>query len=629
MKKFTVISILITWAGAALLWADSEDFALDEETKIRQNLILVAMGKEKADLVLAHVTMLEVHTLTWKVNWDIVIKGKRIAWTGPSGMWTGEAKKIVDSEGLHAVPGFGESHKHIESSHLTPEFEAALVIPFGNTWTVEGSHEFSNVSGEHNVEFWLTPREHGSPLKIFPELGSATPPTPYETGGGYYGYREVMDNMNRHPWVVGLGEVMDWPRVWNTELEGSQRIWEVMQAARDADGVIEGHGSGLLELGDINAFAAAGLQSEHEVRFAEEAWNKVNRGIFLQLRYHALPQVIPYFKEKGIKDWSHLSITTDDRNAAESLDIGTTDHNLRLAIKNGAPLEAAYAMVSLYPARHAGVDHLVGSLSPGRFADVVLIGKPESVDIKQVYADGILAAENGKYLLEPPKIEWPDWARNTIRIPRKLTAEDFTIPAPSGKKIVKAAVLKPFHFEEDFLTETLPVKNGLVMANAEKEIIKLALVDRYTGQGKIAKMFWKTVGPKTPRSAVACSVAHDLHNLWVIGNDDAAMALAVNDLAAMGGGWSLVREGAVVARVRFEIGGLMSARPPREVAGELNGLYAAADEMEWFGEPGLPRRMIFAFLTCTPWKWCLVAPFDGAPEGLVKVTTGETHPVVW
>ncbi len=629
MKKCTILSLFIIGAGTAFLWADGGDFTFDEETRIRQNLMRVAMGQDKADLILAHVTMLDVHTLTWQKNWDIVIKGKRIAWTGPSGQWTGEVIKMVDTEGLYAAPGFGESHKHIESSHLTPEFEAALVIPFGNTWTVEGSHEFSNVSGEHNVEFWLMPREHGSPLKIFPELGSATPPTPYETGGGYYGYTEVRENMARHPWVIGLGEVMDWPRVWNTELDGSGRIWEVIQAARDAGGVIEGHGAGLIELGDINAFAAAGLESDHEVGFAEEAWNKLNRGIFLQLRYHALPQIIPYFKKKGIKDWSHLSITTDDRNAAEALEIGTTDHNLRVAIKSGAPVEAAYAMASLYPARHAGIDHLVGSLAPGRFADVVLLENPETVDIKQVYADGMLAAENGKYLLDPPIIDWPQWARETINLPRQLRAEDFHIPAPEGRKTVQAAVLKPFHFEENFLTETLPVENGLVLPEAEKEITKLALIDRYTGQGKIGKMFWRTVGPKTPRSALACSVSHDLHNLWVIGNDDDAMALAVNELAAMGGGWVLVREGVITARVRFEIGGLMSARPPHEVAAELNNLYAAADEMEWIGEPGLPRRMIFVFLTCTPWKWCLVAPFEGAPEGLINVVTGATHPVVW
>ena len=607
----------------------SDRFAFSDEIVARQQLMRVALGIDEADLIISGVELLNVHTLTWNTDWDIVIKDERIAWTGPSGEWKGRSNETVDAGGYFAVPGFGESHKHIESSHITPEYEASLVIPFGNTWTVEGSHEFSNVSGEHNIEFWLTPRQHGSPLKIFPELGSATPPTPYETGGGYYGYTEVRENIAKDPMVVGLGEVMDWPRVWNTELPGSERIWQVIQATIDAGGVVEGHGSGLVELHDINAFAAAGLESDHEVRLAEEAWRKVNRGIFLQLRHDSLPLVIPHLIAKGIVDWSHLSITTDDRNAAASLELGTTNHNLKVAIQAGVPLEAAYTMVTLYPAKHAGVDHLVGSLTPGKFADVVLLRDLHSVDIAKVYADGKLAAEDGRYLLEVPRIDWPDWARNTIRIDRKLNASDFVIAAPSDRSKASAAVLKPFHFEEDFLVESLPIRDGRVHPDTEKGITKLALIDRYSGSAGISKMFWKSVGPKTPRSALTCSVAHDLHNVWVIGNDDQAMANAVNKLVEMGGGWVLVRDRQVAATVRFEIGGLMSARPPQEVADELNNLFAVADTMEWIGQPGLPKRMIFAFLTCTPWKWVIVAPSAHAPQGLVKVTTGETHPVVW
>jgi adenine deaminase len=144
---------------------------------------------------------------------DIVVKGKRIAWVGPTGQWKGECGNIVDAKGLYAVPGFGESHKHIESSLLSPEWEAALVIPMGNTWTSEGSHEFSNVSGPHNVEFWLTPEKHGSPLKIFPALGSATPPSAFEVGGGNYAYHEIDENMKASLEVQGLDEVMDWPAV--------------------------------------------------------------------------------------------------------------------------------------------------------------------------------------------------------------------------------------------------------------------------------------------------------------------------------------------------------------------------------------------------------------------------------
>ena len=201
MKKPTVfLSLLplilrLATHGARAGEGTAGEFVFSEEIVTRQQLMRVAMGHHPADLAIKGATVLNVHTGTWQEDWTIAIKGERIAWVGPTAEWHGEAAETTDATGYYAVPGFGESHKHIESSHVTPEYEAALVIPFGNTWTVEGSHEFSNVSGEHNIEFWLTPRKHGSPLKIFPELGSATPPTPYETGGGYYGYDEVRAHM--------------------------------------------------------------------------------------------------------------------------------------------------------------------------------------------------------------------------------------------------------------------------------------------------------------------------------------------------------------------------------------------------------------------------------------------------
>lgn len=142
-------------------------------------------------------------------------------------------------------------------------------------------------------------------------------------------------------------------------------------------------------------------------------------------------------------------------------------------------------------------------------------------------------------------------------------------------------------------------------------------------------MFWKNVGPKTPDSALACSVAHDHHNLWVLGSSDAAMALAINELADMQGGWVLVNNGAITARVSFEIGGLMTARPAEILAAELKELWSQGDKIEWHGTQGFPRLMIFATLTCTPWHWVLVVPQPDFPNGFVNVTTGETHPIVW
>ena len=194
------------------------------EIKARQSLVQVALGREPADLIIRGATVLNVFTQTWERDQDIVIKGQRIAWVGPRAGWKGVCTNIHDASGLWAVPGFGESHKHIESTHISPENEAALVIPQGNTWTIEASHEFSNVNGDKNVDLWLMPRALGSPLKIFPSLGSATPPTAYETGGGYYGYKEIRENMAKDLMVVGLDEVMDWPAVSNPAHPGYQRI---------------------------------------------------------------------------------------------------------------------------------------------------------------------------------------------------------------------------------------------------------------------------------------------------------------------------------------------------------------------------------------------------------------------
>ncbi len=226
-------------AGASVATANKviHPVAFDKETKSRQSLVQVALAKEPADLIIRGADVLNVFTLMWMPDTDIVVKGKRIAWVGPTGQWKGQSGNVVDAKGLYAVPGFGESHKHIESSLLSPEYEAALVIPMGNTWTTEGSHEFSNVSGPHNVEFWLTPARYGSPLKIFPALGSATPPSAFEVGGGNYAYHEIAENLKSSLEVQGLDEVMDWPAVSVPTHPGYQRIWEDIQAPRDNRGV--------------------------------------------------------------------------------------------------------------------------------------------------------------------------------------------------------------------------------------------------------------------------------------------------------------------------------------------------------------------------------------------------------
>ena len=611
----------------------------NEEIVTRQRLVQVALGREQADIILRGATVLNMQTLSWAENWDIVISGERIAWTGPSGEWPGTAHEVISVEGLWAVPGFGEAHKHIESTMLSPEYEADLVLRFGTTWNIEASHEFSNVNGERNVEFWMTARQHGSCFKIFPSLGSATPPTAWEETGGYYGYKDIHYMVTQERWVTGLDEVMDWAAVVNPKNPGFQRIWENIQATLDTRAVVEGHGAGLLDLGDICAFAASGLSSDHEVEQGEEVWNKLQRGLFLEIQPHNA-RAIKYLVGKGLKDWSNVSVTTDDRNAEMTLRLGAMDHNIRVAIDAGVPVEIAYALGSYNPARHFRIDHLVGSLTPGRYADVVLLSDPAKVTIEQIYADGKKVSERGKSLVPVPKIDWPDWVTKTVNLGGEIKSSHFVVPAPAGRTSVQAAILKPFHFDPDFMTATLPVQDGVVQRDETQGLTKVALLDRYSGQIRVSKMFWKNVGFKTPNSAMCCSIVHDNHNAWVTGSSDEAMALAVNTMASMNGGFVVVREGKVVSTLQLEIGGLMTARSAEAFTENLLQMRSQMDQMEllegerhWYQDvmsaDHMTEMLIYGFLSCPPWFWIMVPSTDAVPEGLINNRTGQTHPVVW
>lgn len=608
-----------------------------DEVRIRRRLTLAALGKHPADCVLRVGRLLDVHGREWLEDHEIVMCGRRIAYVGPSGTWPGETACRIDERGLSAVPGFGEVHKHIESSHLTPEYEAAMVLPHGNTWTCEASHEFSNVDGANNLEFWMTARRHGSPLKIFPLPGSATPPTAYEWGGGYYGHGEQSGFMASSLMVAGLDEVMDWPSVWNPDNPSHDRIWSMIQATFEQRGVIEGHAAGMRDPVEISAFAAAGMASDHEAWTSQEVLDKLRRGLFIELRPHSLPEVIRDLIARGQADWSQFAFCTDDRSCSDTLRLGATDYNVRLAIENGLAPEIAIQCVTINPARHMRLTPWVGSIAPGRYADIVLLDDVPSLSIRKVWADGRLVADEGGYVGETPAIAWPTWATRTLRIERRMKADDFAIRAAPGRETMNAALLRPFHWHDEFITMELPVENGMVQRDSARNVTKFAIVDRFSGEGRTVSMFWLGTGPSTPDCALACSMGHDKHNIWVVGSSDAAMAEAVNALIDNQGGWALVDRGRLAATVRYEVGGLMTQRPPEELHAEMEALYEAARAIDWMYEPtysprwgpGFPERLAFATLTCAPWRWVLVAPGPLAPEGFVNVRTGEAHPIVW
>lgn len=608
-----------------------------DEVAIRKHLALVALGKKPADRAVRVGRLLDTYGRNWHEDQEIVISGRRIAWVGPAGAYPGEVVERVDRRQFSAVPGFGEVHKHIESSHLTPEWEAALVLPHGCTWTCEASHEFSNVNGPKNLEFWLTARLAGSPAKIFPLPGSAVPPTAYEWGGGHFGFAEQNEFLRDHLLVAGLDEVMDWPAVWNPENPSHERLWGMIEATFAQRGVVEGHAAGMRAVNDINAFAGAGMASDHEAWTPEEVADKLRRGLFMELRPHSLKDIIAGLLAQGQQDWSNFALCTDDRSASDTMKLGATDHNVRLAMEAGLPLEIAVQLVTINPARHMRLTPWVGAIAPGRFADLVLLDDEKTLGIGEVWADGRQVSSGKTYTADVPKIDWPEWATTSVNIQRKMTAADFAIAAPDGRESVNAALLRPFHWHDEFITAELPVVDGLAQRDSERNITKFAIVDRFSGEGKTARMFWLGTGPKTADTALACSMGHDKHNIWVVGSSDEAMALAVNTLNEMQGGWALVSCGKVLATVRYEVGGLMTCRPAPELDKEMLELYRQGETIEWMYEPtfsprwwpGFPERLAFATLTCSPWRWVLVAPSPLAPDGFVNVSNGQTHSIVW
>lgn len=608
-----------------------------DEVAIRKHLALVALGKKPADRAVRVGRLLDTYGRNWHEDQEIIISGRRVAWVGPAGAYPGEVGERVDRRQLSAVPGFGEVHKHIESSHLTPEWEAALVLPHGCTWTCEASHEFSNVNGPKNLEFWLTARLAGSPAKIFPLPGSAVPPTAYEWGGGHFGFAEQNEFLRDHLLVAGLDEVMDWPAVWNPENPSHERLWGMIEATFAQRGVVEGHAAGMRAINDINAFAGAGMASDHEAWTPEEVADKLRRGLFMELRPHSLKDIITGLLAQGQQDWSNFALCTDDRSASDTMKLGATDHNVRLAMEAGLPLEIAVQLVTINPARHMRLTPWVGAIAPGRFADLVLLDDEKTLSIAEVWADGMQVSSGKSYTAEVPKIDWPEWATSSVNIQREITGADFAIAAPAGRRSVNAALLRPFHWHDEFITAELPVVDGLVQRDSDRNITKFAIVDRFSGEGQTARMFWLGTGPKTPDTALACSMGHDKHNIWVVGSSDEAMALAVNTLNEIQGGWALVSGGKILATVRYEVGGLMTCRPGPELDKEMLELYRQGETIEWMYEPtfsprwwpGFPERLAFATLTCSPWRWVLVAPSPLAPDGFVNVSNGETHPIVW
>jgi len=538
---------------------------------LREGLVDVALGKAPADLVVRGGRLVDVNTGELLSGVDVAIKGERIALVGDAARCIGRGTRVIDVKGRFLVPGLLDAHVHIESSMLTVTQFVRAVLPRGTTGVFADPHEIANVLGMRGVMLMLEESE-GLPLKVFVTLPSCVPSSPgLETSGAEIGPGDIAEGLGWER-VVGLGEVMNFQGV----LAGDRKMHREMGAALRVRKVIEGHAPGLLG-GELSAYAAAGVRSDHESISPEEAVQKLRLGMALELREGSAAKSLAALVKPILKlklGTRHCLLATDDRHPADLLKEGHMDHVVRRAIDEGADPVAAVQMATLNTAEHFGVDGDVGSISPGRLADVLIVDDIKKFNVGVVVANGRVVAEGGKLTAALPARRYPRFARETVNVRRKVSQEDFRVKA-RVVRWVRARVIELV--EGQVVTkqrvERLRVEGGLVRGDSRRGIAKVAVVERHRATSNIGLGFVRGFGIR--RGAIASSVGHDAHNITVVGMSDSDMAEATNAIAGARGGQVAVSGGEILAIVRLPIAGLFSDEPVEVVAAQLEKLHRA------------------------------------------------------
>ena len=531
-----------------------------------KQLIDCAMKREQCDLVIKGARILNVFTGETEET-EIAVKGGRIAALGKGY----EGEEVYDGSGLVALPGLMDAHIHVESSLLSPEAFARLAVAHGTTGIVADPHELVNVCGiagaEYVKEAFSRIRKEGvEPLDVFLQLPSCVPATPFETSGAVLNGTETAHEIKR-PLFHGLGEMMNYPGVLSADEDTLKKI----EAAHEAGKVVDGHAPDVR--GDaLNAYLAAGIATDHECGSPEECAEKVARGMYVQLRNSSSAHnlevncaaVTPF-------NFRRFLACSDDKNAYDLANKGHMDDALRRLVARGVPAAEAVCMATL---NIAECYHMQGkgAVAPSYDADLVLVDNLTEFNVKAVFKRGVLVAEHGKPLFEEGERYLPDAVKSTVRI-RPVTADDFKINIPSGKAL--AMTILPHTLVTEGEVVSVQMKGGdAVLENTD--LLKLAVVERHFATGNIGKALLKGYGFRG--GALAVSMAHDSHNLVVLGDDNAAMARAVKLLEEIGGGMALVtKEGEDC--FPLDIAGLMSSAPCEEVVARTGEISARAREM--------------------------------------------------
>jgi adenine deaminase len=512
--------------------------------------LAVARGDEPADLVIRGGRVLSVFTREW-LETDVAIADRYVA-----GLGEYEGEETLDAGGRYVVPGFVDAHVHLESSKLLVDEFARLVLPLGTTAVVADPHEIANVLGTDGVH-WLLDACAGIPLDVYFMASSCVPASAYESPRRELTLGDLEGLLHRRR-VLGLAEMMNFPGV----VSGSPHELAKLALARHVDG----HAPGLRGR-DLNAYAAAGIRSDHEAATIEEGRERLRAGMWLLIREASaarnLRALIPLALEYGP---SRIAFCTDDREPEHIFDDGHLNSMVRDAVALGVPPADALAMASLNPAAYHGLDRL-GAIAPGYRADVLLLP-----DLERFVPELVL--KGGKAVGEIPRMHVPDWATRTVHV-SPVASNDFRIPWQGGKARVIGLI--PDQIATAALVEEPTVENGLAVADPARDLAKVAVLERHLGTGRIGLGFVRGFGLQ--RGAFAATLSHDAHNVVVVGADDWAMARAVGRLSELGGGIVVVEEQGVRAELPLPVAGLLSDRPLAEVLEASRAINAAAQAL--------------------------------------------------
>ena len=542
-------------------------------------LVATARGDLPATLVIRGGRLVNVCTGEIQEGVSVAVRGSRIAYVGTGEPFkVDERTRVIEAEGRYIAPGLIDGHCHIESSQITVSQFARAVLPLGTTTIFFDAHEIANVLGLAGLRLMLD-EARTTPLMAYLQVASCVPASTLEleTPGAVLGPEEVREAFGWGPDVIALGEVMNFPGV----VAGDPRMTGEIQAALAAGRIVDGHYTWPAD-DRLAAYAAAGITGDHEIVTAEDALARLRLGMYAMLRrgsaWHDVAATVRVHTEGGV-DPRRILLVTDDRSAESLVEEGHMNFVLRHAIQQGVRPVTAFQMATLNAAERFGVARDVGSVTPGSYADIILLeGNLADVNVVTTIAAGTVVAERGRMSVELPPFPYPPEATKTVRVGRTLTPADFAIDAGgrSGSARVRAIRVIENHAETREEIVTLPVRDGRLLVGAASgahldgapDACKLAVIERHRATGATA--LGVVTGTRLVRpAALATTVAHDSHNLMILGNSDEFMALAGNEVVRAGGGVCAVTGGPDGPRVELlplPIAGLMSPEPFEHVA---------------------------------------------------------------